>query len=165
MSGLIVDGTRAFGCSLEAWRTGRAEPPYRGLLPNVAALLGVRPPPPLGRVVEAAAPAVARVNHGRWIADCPSEGCAGAEMVWPATPLFWCGGCGNRALGGLWRRVALPERAERASIEAALERRGEPAARNWAPGETVEDLLAEERPAPTRRRSAARRRRTGEGEA
>lgn len=88
-----------------------------------------------------AAPVLARVDWGRWIADCPD--CNGAEMVWIEGPLvLMCQSCWNRAINGLWRRVQLP--SDRAAIEAALEPRAEPY-RNWRPGETAEMLLAENR--------------------
>jgi len=85
------------------------------------------------------APAIsARINHGRWIADCPD--CAGAEYVDESEPIFFCMSCGNLAVGGHFRRVKFPK--DKAKIEGCLN--GRPVAnRNWAEGETVADLEAE----------------------
>lgn len=38
----------------------------------------------------------ARVNYGRWVADCPAQGCAGAELAHPQRGLL-CGSCGAQA--------------------------------------------------------------------
>jgi hypothetical protein len=93
-----------------------------------------------------APPMVAEVNHGVWIAPCacrspgdPSPGC----LVWVSIPFGWCIRCGNAVAGGRWRRVVLPPDDERAAIEAALAARPEIGTRNWAPGETVADLHAD----------------------
>ena len=60
-------------------------------------------------------PLLARIDFGRWIADCE---CGGAEYVDPADPLFFCCSCGNQAHQGKARRVIFPE--NRAEIEAAV---------------------------------------------
>lgn len=86
-------------------------------------------------------PVAARVNMGRWIADCPD--CNGAEFVWLDNPRLWCVGCRNAAIGGAWRAVTLPDAEDRAAIEAALVVRPNPANRNWQAPETVAELLAE----------------------
>lgn len=98
-----------------------------------------------------AAPAVAYVNEGRWVADCPSEGCTGAIILFPAPAGFLCAGCFNGEIGHRYRPVTWP--AERSEIEAALVERPVPATRNWSGrarpgwgltrGETVDDLAAE----------------------
>jgi hypothetical protein len=62
-------------------------------------------------------------------------------MVWLDEPLMMCSNCFNGTVGGLWRRVELP--GEMSQIEAALLVRPVPNNRNWRPGETVEDLIAE----------------------
>jgi hypothetical protein len=97
---------------------------------------------------------VARVNLGRWIADCP---CGGAEMVDPDVPLFFCFSCGNLDNGGKYRPVNFP--AWHKSIEAELLKRkavkvnsfiqplhGE-LPREWIPGEKVSDLKAQRKSA------------------
>lgn len=89
---------------------------------------------------------LARVNHGRWLADCPAPACAGAELVRLTGP-FACGTCGVVA------DVAWPD--DVAGITTALEVRPDPATRNWWPaghpavppetpaGQSVEDLELE----------------------
>ena len=114
--------------------------------------------PPLTHVVATAAPMVARINHGKWIASCtcgaprnvvPTPGC----IVFLAVLLGWCVRCGNRPWGGGWRTVIVPPQDERVQIEAVLTCRPDPATRNWEPGETVADLIRENRehgdPIPT----------------
>lgn len=76
-----------------------------------------------------------RVNHGRWIVDCPVEGCSAAQLASDTDHRFVCVEC---AAGPY--RVVWPE--EREAIEQVLEGRPQPA-RNWEPGETVDDLHAE----------------------
>ena len=79
----------------------------------------------------------AYVNEGRWIAECPEEYCNGAEFVDPDWPVMVCsGGCGSGPFG-----VVFPK--ERENLTAVLVRRPVPATRNWAPGETVLGLKAE----------------------
>lgn len=79
------------------------------------------------------------VNEGRWVAGC-SE-CGGAQLAARTDHRFMCHICGNVAAGGRWRRVIWP--ADVAAIEAALAKRPQLRTRNWSPGETVEQLLAE----------------------
>lgn len=73
----------------------------------------------------------ARVNHGRWLVDCPA--CKGAELA--SEDGFICCSCGAGRYTVVW-----PD--NRADIETVLDSR--PVAnRNWHLGETVDDLLAE----------------------
>jgi len=88
-------------------------------------------------------PAVAQVNHGRWVAHCPF--CDGAELVDLAEPLFCCLSCDNAAAGGRWLMVQFPAPVERALIEAALLARPAARNRNWAPHESVTKLVDENR--------------------
>lgn len=78
---------------------------------------------------------VAQVNHGRWVADCPS--CLIAQIVDPADPQLWCPVCQPAG----WRSIVFP--SEREAIEALLEERDDPISRNWGPWETVGMLAAE----------------------
>jgi hypothetical protein len=101
---------------------------------------------PLDRVALTAAPLVARVNQGVWIASCscgmpgiPRPGC----VVFLDHLLGWCVRCGNQAWGGGWRTIAAPPEAERRLIEAVLACRPDLETRNWEPGESVADLIAE----------------------
>lgn len=93
--------------------------------------------------------AVAYVNHGRWVADCPRRYCNSAMALDPLQVLFRCeGGC------GLAVEITWPEQA--ADIFLALDLRPVPATRNWAPaghrqavstgfpdGQSLQDLYAE----------------------
>lgn len=110
----------------------------------------------------------ARVDFGRWIADCE---CGSANYVEPSDPVYFCATCGNAASGGKLRGVTFPE--NRAEIEAELLRRDvlvnpklKPIdrainarsavpglARSWMPGETVE-LLKRKRAEAQRDRGA-----------
>ncbi len=51
-------------------------------------------------------PVYARIDFGRWIADCE---CGGAEYVDPDEPIFFCLSCGNSATSGRARQVVFPE--------------------------------------------------------
>lgn len=88
-----------------------------------------------------APPAIAYVNHGRWVADCPS-GCGGAMLLDPELP-FMCGECFNAELHGRWRLVDWP--ANRTEIESWLELRKLAHTANWSLGETIEQLREENR--------------------
>jgi len=88
----------------------------------------------------------ARINHGRWLVDCP--GCNSALVVDLSELVFMCVECGNAANGGKWFAVTVPR--NRAAIEAELLQRPwngrNPASainRNWEPGETVATLRQE----------------------
>ena len=83
----------------------------------------------------------ARVNHGRWIVDCPN--CFGAELADVDDLRFYCLSCGNRDVGHRWLQVKLPP--NRTRIEELLLRRLQPGNRNWHPGESVAQLERENR--------------------
>ena len=84
--------------------------------------------------------AIAYVNHGRWVADCPSDYCGGAMAVTPGLP-FMCGTCLNVEIGCKYRLVEWPQ--VRGAIEEALSERPVPEVMNWRPGETVKALRDE----------------------
>jgi hypothetical protein len=84
-------------------------------------------------------PIEARINHGKWIADCPD--CNGAEFVFLEELFFMCAGCLNAGVGNKWRPVVVP--TDRKSIEKVILARPLPQNRNWVPGETVAKLKAE----------------------
>lgn len=115
-------------------------------------------------------PVVARIWQGQWIADCE---CKSASFVDPDEPLFFCFGCGNRTNASKPRPVQFPPEAERLEIERLLlerpvddlagltdnERAGMarpvlyvedaqgralPLVRSWEPGQTPDDLHAEQ---------------------
>ncbi|MHB0922612.1 MAG: hypothetical protein ACYC3H_01430 [Bellilinea sp.] len=60
---------------------------------------------------------VARIDHGRWIADCE---CNGAEYVDPGEPVFFCLSCLNGSNGGRLRPVKFPSPEVREQIIAGL---------------------------------------------
>ena len=86
-----------------------------------------------------------RVNHGRWLIDCPT--CRAAQFAEFSSLFFMCVECANRDNDGKWYAVIIPSNYE--EIESALLARTmgiNPAhspTRNWDPSETVEDLLKE----------------------
>jgi hypothetical protein len=90
------------------------------------------------------------VNHGRWVAHCETDGCSGAERVWPGGQVrekdgrkfgvsrggvLHCSNCGQTS------KVLFPD--ERKRIDSLLARRPIPERRNWYPPESVEDLIEE----------------------
>jgi len=87
---------------------------------------------------------IARIEEGRWIADCPF--CPSAQIVSPADQRYLCAGsdgCANADIRGAYARVVFPREAKRDAIEEALLARPDRANRNWRPGETVAVLHAE----------------------
>ncbi|OLZ72577.1 hypothetical protein AVW11_04075 [Streptomyces amritsarensis] len=62
----------------------------------------------------------ARINHGRWVADCV---CGSAQVVTPADPRFACPECGYG-----WARVLFPPKPAAAEAEVADRA---PHERNW----------------------------------
>ncbi len=92
---------------------------------------------------------LARVDWGRWLADCPNALCAnGAEMVSVQTPVFICASCGSPESGGKWYAVKFP--CNKAAIERELLLRPAVAligdvrvGRGWAPGQSLAALRAE----------------------
>lgn len=77
----------------------------------------------------------ARVNHGRWIADCPRRHCANAMRLDPRQATFHCGGEGGCQMVA---EVEWPADAD--GIWAALQERPVPGTRNWYPDGHVEAL-------------------------
>ena len=97
--------------------------------------------------------ATAYVNHGRWIIDCPDEDCqAGLKCSdWTIPETLLTGlvcDCMDEVVcdhptipHGLAIDITYPD--ERDEITAILNLRSKRANRNWYPGETVEELKAE----------------------
>ena len=88
----------------------------------------------------------ARINHGRWLVDCP--GCNSALVVDLTELVFICVECGNNHNDGKWLRVTIPR--NRKAIEDELLKRpwngrnpAEAVNRNWEPGETLTMLKQE----------------------
>lgn len=86
---------------------------------------------------EFAVPVIA--NENRWVVACPD--CNGAQFACRTDRRFMCVECANFATNGLWRPVTWP--GDAAKIEAELDKRPDMKTRNWVPGETVADLVAE----------------------
>lgn len=98
----------------------------------------------------------ARVDFGRWVADCPD--CNGCEYVDPDDPFFFCLSCGNVTIEGYARLVIFPkditgiekELMNRPvndliganEVDRALKAKSifPGLSRSWNPGETVADL-------------------------
>lgn len=89
--------------------------------------------------VSSTEPLVAHISNDQWVVDCPD--CGGADVVFERDPLFWCHDCGNARVGGDWRRVVLPGRAD--EIQEVLSKRSLPQWRNWRYYETTDDLKAQ----------------------
>lgn len=123
---MIADGRAITGLSLEQWT--------RAVVVRDKARRNRVKIPPLTTVSEGE-PVAAIVNYGRWLAMCPDPTCGGAEDIWREGPLlFLCLRCGNRAVGGGWLRVLMPEPDERDVIEEmvlSLPRHEQ----NWQPEE------------------------------
>lgn len=83
--------------------------------------------------------AIAEINHGKWLANCPF--CTGAELVQKDDPRFFCLSCCNEAAGGKWIKVKFP--ADCDQIEQELEKRTAVKNQNWIPPETVAQLRKE----------------------
>lgn len=103
------------------------------------AIFGVRLPP--SSEVSDEPPLRTFVTTNLWAAECPD--CHTAMLVWVERPVLMCSGCLNAVVDHRWRRVTLPKEAERLAIEAVLQARPLPHTRNWRPGETIADLMAE----------------------
>lgn len=86
--------------------------------------------------------ALAYVNHGRWLIECPS--CKTGWLVNRDTPFGFFDARGmphTACLCGLEIIVQFPERYD--AINAALAERQNIINRNWYPHESVIDLLAQ----------------------
>ena len=94
-----------------------------------------------GRRPKSSAVAFARVNHSRWLVDCPDPTCGGCQYASKTDRRFFCHTCHNAAAGGGWVDVVWPRNAE--VIERVLGERLDPRTRNWTPGETPESLRHE----------------------
>ena len=85
----------------------------------------------------AGAPVEVRVNHGRWVVECPGVGCGDAQVASRDDHRFFCITCGNPFVAGRWVATVWPDDVD--GIDAALSVRPE-TFRNWH-GESVDDLL------------------------
>jgi hypothetical protein len=136
MTASILDGRSKFDCSL-------AEFYVRHDIAQAAARNGVLVPP-VGHPAPGDEPALAIVtpweNAARWVARCPC--CpGGAAYVWLDCPIMFCIACGNQDIGGRWRAIVLPPNP--GEIATLLVQRPRLINRYWSPGESVEQLRAE----------------------
>jgi hypothetical protein len=76
-------------------------------------------PVPLGLPTHPVGTVHARLEHGRWLAEC--AGCPSAQYVDPADPRFFCVDCGN-AGSNAWFAVVWPDEQERLALERAAVR-------------------------------------------
>lgn len=89
------------------------------------------------------AKAYAYLNHGRWVVECPRDGCANAYLARTAPKRCECVSvevCTHSEQCDQIIDVVTPD--NRRAIELAVSTRPY-ANRNWRPGETVELLEAE----------------------
>lgn len=77
----------------------------------------------------------ARVNWGRWIADCPAPFCLSALQLWQGQKFYLCPECETQG------EVMWPAAVD--GIERLLIMRPDPFTRNWDWGEDLHDLLNE----------------------
>jgi hypothetical protein len=85
------------------------------------------------------------MNWGMWVARCPRPGCVGAEHFGPHRTTRYVGGLTRDAFRCADCELTCPADwpRERAEIEKVLSRRPLAGERNWLPGETLLDLVAE----------------------
>lgn len=105
-----------------------------------------RPVPDLSRrgTVDKDTVTCARVEGGKWIADCPF--CPSAQVVTPLDPRFLCAGadgCANGQIRGAFATVVFPDDTVRADIERVLLARPDRELRAWYVTETSADLEAQ----------------------
>lgn len=74
-------------------------------------------------------------NYGRWVVSCCR--CPWADEPRPGFPVFVCQECGVRA------EIEWPAEEMRHGIVRMLHQRPDRTKRNWYPGETLIDLMAE----------------------
>jgi hypothetical protein len=82
--------------------------------------------------------AYARVEHGRWVAECPF--CSKQTFAALPDPRFFCTECLNVEAGGEFVRLVVPTRDTRDQIELLLAVVPVESCRNWLPGETIAEL-------------------------
>lgn len=83
-------------------------------------------------------PVEARIDHSRWIADCPF--CIHAEIVDYDNKRFFCLNCGMEHNGHRPLPVKFPPKPQREKIERLLCLRPLENTRNWEPGQTAQEI-------------------------
>lgn len=127
----------------DAWKFVQSIAVQKGYDPNSI-------PPPYHQFLRTDLPAaVARIDHGRWIADCPDPNCdpsgsGRGAMAVDESHFFMCGNCFNRAAGGYWLTVEWPDDDDKHSAEAILTERPHAVMQTWHPKrESMADLVGE----------------------
>lgn len=127
--------------------SGRQNPEFLGLPKDREAEAVLRipsswPPGVEPRIPDQVAPDAlpVKVNHGRWVVECP---CGSAQLASRTDRRFYCVECGNVLFEGKWVKVEWPSDNELAVIEQTLAARPFAANQNWSPGETMRALKAE----------------------
>lgn len=82
----------------------------------------------------------ARVIEAQWVVYCPH--CPGVIIVDDSDPVHFCPDCLNAGAGGVPQRVVFQHQA---AVERLFARRADPRHRNWLPGESLKDLVREQR--------------------
>jgi hypothetical protein len=91
--------------------------------------------------------AQAKINHGRWVIECPLNDpatggrCGGAQLAHPVDHRFYCITCLNYDVGGRMVGVDWPAKPGELAVEVL--RRPLVSTRNWEPRESVSDLRGE----------------------
>lgn len=86
----------------------------------------------------------AYLNHGRWVVDCPADYCYAAYKVVGSALRCRCENddtCGHVGRCRTPIHIAFPDDA--AEIKRITDLRPDRATRNWYPGETTDQLVAE----------------------
>lgn len=109
------------GWSTQDWQAFPAA--ERGLWQVQDLLVRYGHPVPSG--VDASRTAYARLDHGRWIVQCPE--CSSAQLAASTDPRFYCIECGNSGTGA-WLPVIWPD--DRLAVETEALGRSGPAV--WA---------------------------------
>lgn len=82
--------------------------------------------------------AAVRVEHGRWLADCPW--CKAAVFAPLTDPRFFCPECMNTPVAGEFVRLQMPDEQTREQIVELLVKVPDESCRNWLSHETVAEL-------------------------
>ena len=129
----ILTGPAPRGTKIQQRAIGHA-----GIARQLLRARGTEVEPPRGS--DNALVVYARVNGGRWIADCPDPACNGAERVNADDPTFYCWSCYNASFAHRTARVIFPAAGMMRSIEAALLDRPHVDFMSWEPGTTIQEL-------------------------
>lgn len=92
---------------------------------------GLPPAPrPIGEAPDAP-PAIAIMNHARWLAECE---CGSAVLLFKGGEWFWCPSCGNAAAAGKMRPIQWPSELDRINRDKESQPSG---LAHWTPEDEV----------------------------